>query len=62
MAGCTDTSRANGAPEHVIRPYCECMFSSVARSGRLDEIAELADSGAPPPRWIVEIAERCAAA
>ena len=62
IAGCTDNSRAQGVPEHTIAPYCKCMWATLERDERLDEIAEIADSGAQPPRWIVEVAQRCAAA
>ena len=60
IAGCTDTARANGAPEHAIRPYCECMYSTIAREERLDVLAS--DPPAEPPAWLLRIAEDCASA
>jgi hypothetical protein len=61
IAGCTDRGRANGAPEAVIGPYCACVYTGLARDGRMDEAEAVFRAGGRPPGWVVSLAERCAA-
>jgi hypothetical protein len=60
IAGCTDRTRADGAPEAVVRPYCTCLYATLARDQRLDVAHDLVVDGGRPPAWLIGIAQRCA--
>jgi hypothetical protein len=61
IAGCTDRSRASGAPEAVIGPYCACVYTRLVQDGRMGEAEAVYRAGGQPPAWVVSLAERCAA-
>jgi hypothetical protein len=60
IAGCSDRARADGAPEAAIRPYCTCIYTTLARDDRLEEARDVVRDGARPPGWLVGIVQGCA--
>jgi hypothetical protein len=60
IAGCADRSRAEGAPEAAIQPYCTCLYTTLARDGRMEEARDVVMNDGRRPGWLIGIAQRCA--